>query len=288
VATILPPSLRAGSRVALVAPAGPLAPEAVERAVARVRRHGWVPLLGAHAGGRHWFLSGTDEERLADLQRALDDPETDAVWFLRGGYGTMRLLQRIGWDALAERPRALIGFSDNTALHLAARGTGVVTFHGPHPGAELPAFAEDGLLRVVARSVPAGVLPFPDDGPERAETVADGVAEGPLVGGNLALIAATLGTPYAVRAEGALLFLEEVGEAVYRIDRLLTQLHLAGTARPHRGAPRAARRARRTGPRRPPLRTRRGELDAPPRRPRQARRGRGDAHAARVRPRVGP
>jgi muramoyltetrapeptide carboxypeptidase len=75
------------------------------------------------------------------------------------------------------------------------------------------------------------VLPFPDDGPERAETVAGGVAEGPLVGGNLALIAATLGTPYAVRAEGALLFLEEVGEAVYRIDRLLTQLHLAGVFR---------------------------------------------------------
>jgi muramoyltetrapeptide carboxypeptidase len=185
-------------------------------------------VLGEHARGRHGFLAGADEQRAADLNRALRADDIDAVWCLRGGYGTMRILPVIDWDALRRRPRALIGFSDNTALHLAARRVGVVSFHGPHPGAEFPPFAEDNLLRVLTRTAPAGVLPFPGNGPARAETLAGGQAEGRLVGGNLALVAATLGTPYAIEPEGALLFLEEVGEVAYRIDRLLSQLRLAG------------------------------------------------------------
>lgn len=224
-----PPALGPGARVSLVAPAGPLAEGAVERAVERVRAWGWEPLVGRHARGRHGYLSGTDAERAADLNEALRSAENDAIWFLRGGYGTMRLLEVLDWEALRRRPRALVGFSDNTALHLAAQRTGVVSFHGPHPSAEeFPPFAEEGLLRLLTRREPAGLLPFPAGGPVRAQTVTGRVAEGPLVGGNLALLAATLGTPYGVRTRGALLFLEEVGEAAYRIDRLLTQLHLAG------------------------------------------------------------
>ena len=226
---IRPPALRPGARIALVAPAGPLPEGAVDRAAERVREWGWEPLPGEYCRGRCGYLSGTDEERAADFNAALRAPGNDAVWCLRGGYGTMRILDRIDWDALVERPRPVIGFSDNTALHLALHRRGVVSFHGPHPATlELPEFSRGGLLSVLTRAEPAGVLPFPTGGSERAETVVGGHAEGPLVGGNLALVAATLGTPYAMRAEGAILFLEDVGEPAYRVDRMLSQLLLSG------------------------------------------------------------
>ncbi len=226
---IRPAALRPGSRVALVAPAGPMGEGAVARAVARVRAWGWEPVLGTHCEGRHGYLSAPDECRAGDLQAAIDAPDNDALWMLRGGYGTMRILDRIDWTALRERPRPLIGYSDNTALHLALQRAGVVSFHGPHPATpEFPAFSEASLRRLVCDPSPAGVLPFPDVGPARAETVVPGVAEGPLLGGNLSLVSSTLGTPFAIRAEGAILFLEEVGESSYRLDRLLTHLRLAG------------------------------------------------------------
>lgn len=225
---IRPAALGEGARVALVAAAGPVAPEAVDRALERVEGWGWTAALGEHARGRRGYLSGTDEERLADLNGALRDERVDAVWFLRGGYGVMRILDRVDWDALARRPLPLIGFSDNTAIHLAAHRLGIVSYHGPHPGAELPPFSAECLRRVVAEPAPAGLLPFPENGPGRAETLVPGVAEGPLVGGNLSLVAATVGTPYQIRANGAILFLEEVGEAAYKVDRLLTQLLLSG------------------------------------------------------------
>jgi muramoyltetrapeptide carboxypeptidase len=225
---IRPPALRPGSRVALVAPAGPIPEGGVDRAVARVRALGWEPVEGGFCRGRCGYLSGTDEERAADLNGALRDPFVDAVWFLRGGYGTMRILPAIDWDALARHPKALIGFSDNTAIHLAANRAGVIGFHGPHPHPPaFPDFARDALLRVLASTEPAGILPFPVDGP-RPETLRGGTAEGRLVGGNLSLLSATLGTPYGVDADGAILFIEEVGEAPYRIDRMLSHLKLAG------------------------------------------------------------
>jgi muramoyltetrapeptide carboxypeptidase len=181
-----------------------------------------------HAG-RHGYLAASDAERADDLNRAVRDPEIDAVWCLRGGYGTMRILEAVDWDAWSRRALPLIGFSDNTALHLALQRRGVVSLHGPHAATtDLPAFAGELLLRLLTRADPAGPLRFPPDGPARAATVHGGRAEGPLVGGNLALLCATLGTPYAVRAEGAILFMEEVGESAYRVDRMLTQLRLAG------------------------------------------------------------
>ncbi len=224
---IRPPTLRPGSRVALVAAAGPIPQGGVDRAVERVRALGWEPVAGQHCRGRAGYLSGSDAERAADLNGALRDPSIDAVWFLRGGYGTMRILDAVDWPALARHPKALIGYSDNTAVHLAANAVGVVAFHGPHPHPPaFPDFARDGLLRVLTSTEPAGVLPSAAGG--RAETLRGGVAEGPLVGGNLSLLSATMGTPYAVQPEGAILFLEEVGEQPYRLDRLMAHLRLAG------------------------------------------------------------
>ena len=227
---IRPARLRDGAGIALVAPAGPLPPGALERAVEQVEAWGWRPLPGPHAAGsHHGYLSGRDEDRLGDLQAALSSPAVDAVWCLRGGYGTMRLLRRIDWRPMLERPRPLIGFSDNTALHLALVRRGLVSFHGPHAAADpFPPFTGERLRELLVRPEPAGVLPLPEESGERPAAIRGGAAEGPLVGGNLALLAATLGTPDALRAEGAILFFEEVGEPAYRIDRLLTQLELAG------------------------------------------------------------
>lgn len=226
---IRPPALIPGSRVALVAAAGPIPEGGVDRAMERVADLGWEPVPGRFCRGRTGYLSGTDQERAADLNNALRDPGIDAVWFLRGGYGSMRILDDIDWGALAEHPKALIGYSDNTAIHLAAMRAGVVAFHGPHPHQpEFPEFARDNLLQVVGTPEPAYELLFPEDGPGRAETLAAGVAEGPLVGGNLSLLSSTLGTPYALRPEGAILFIEEVGEQPYRLDRMLSHLMLAG------------------------------------------------------------
>jgi len=219
-----PPPLQPGARVGLVAPAGPVTEERVASALAQCRQLGLVPVLGAAARLRRGFLAGSDPERLADLAGMLHDPAIDAVWALRGGYGTMRLLSALHPP---ERPRAYLGFSDNTAIHLWLLRAGLVSFHGPHAGAELPALSEECLRRVLFTTSPAGPLPLPTDAPPPV-TLLPGSAEGELIGGNLALVAALCGTPWQPRARGRILFIEDVGEPGYRVDRFLRQLQLAG------------------------------------------------------------
>ncbi len=222
---LAPPPLAPGARVALVAPSGPLTGADLARAVATVESFGWTPSVGAHALDRDAYFAGEDAERLADLNDALRDPRVDALWCLRGGYGAMRLLDGIDFSTLAERPRALIGYSDITALHCAAaaRVPGLVTFHGPTARATLPSFSRTSLLRAVGpeRGDPCGTAPH-------ARVLRAGRARGRLAGGNLALLAALAGTPYAPRFDGAVVVLEDVNEAVYRVDRMLRQLWLAG------------------------------------------------------------
>ena len=219
-----PPALRSGSRVGLVAPAGPVTEERIESALSMCAQLGLEPVLGEAVRRRRGFLAGSDAERLADLNGMLGDPAIDAVWALRGGYGTMRLLRGL---LPPSRPRAYIGFSDNTAVHVRLLQAGLVSFHGPHAGGELPPLAEGCLRRVLFSAAPAGRLPLPATAPPPLTLVA-GQAEGELVGGNLALLAALCGTPWQPSARGRLLFIEDVGEAGYRVDRLLRQLQLAG------------------------------------------------------------
>lgn len=222
-----PVRLRAGSRVALIAPAGPVTEERIERAQARCRELGLDPVLGRGAREQAAYLAGPDAVRARDLQAALDDPEIDAIWALRGGYGAMRILPMLDLSPMLTRPRPYIGYSDNTTLHLALARQGVVSVHGPHPGEEITSFTDECFRRVLFEPMPAGVLPLPPGAP-RPATLVNGVAEGELIGGNLSLVAATCGTPAAMTAEGRIVFLEEVGEAGYRIDRLLAQLRLSG------------------------------------------------------------
>jgi len=223
---ILPTALRAGSRIALISPAGPSKPERLERAIARCLELGLEPVPGANALARHGYLAGDDDVRLADFASAIADPGIDAIWALRGGYGTMRILSRLDLSSLRERPKAFIGFSDNTAIHLALSRLGVVSFHGAHAGADFDKFTTNCLRTVLFRAASAGPLPLPTDA--RVRCLCGGIAEGRLAGGNLSMLAAACGTPFALDARDGIVFIEDVNEPAYRIDRAFTQLRLAG------------------------------------------------------------
>lgn len=217
--------------MALIAPAGPVPADRADAALERVRALGFEPALGSAARERCGYLAGSDESRSRDLRQALEDKSVDAIWALRGGYGAMRLLEGLDLEPLRDRPRAFIGFSDNTALHVAIGRAGIVSFHGPHAGGRWTEIADSTFHRVLCQAEPAGELPLPDGAPEsvRPSALAGGVAEGELAGGNLSLLAALCGTPFAFDAHDKIVVLEDVGEAVYRIDRALTQLLLSGS-----------------------------------------------------------
>lgn len=213
-----------GSRVALVAPSGTLPDHThIERAIENALLLGWEPVPGENVKKLHGYLAGTDEQRVGDINRALRDDSIDALWCIRGGYGAMRLLRSIDFAALTSNPRPLIGFSDITALHSAIhRECGIVSYHGPTARGELTAFSRDSLSRAVIEQVdPCGVAPH-------GRVLRSGRARGRLAGGNLALVTALVGTPWSVDFDGAILIIEDVDEAVYRVDRMMRQLLLAG------------------------------------------------------------
>lgn len=218
-----PPLLATGARVALLAPAGPIRDTDLERALANVRRFGWDPVVAANAQSADGYLAGSDEQRARDLNDAIVDKKIDGIWCLRGGYGAMRILESIDYQTLTRQPKVLIGYSDVTALHAACgRLANLVTFHGPTARQNLPPFSAESLECAVVRGENScGEM-------SRATTLVGGSAHGRLVGGNLALLAALVGTPYAPDYSGAILVIEDVYEAHYRIDRMLTHLRLSG------------------------------------------------------------
>ncbi|HEV7364734.1 MAG TPA: LD-carboxypeptidase [Gemmatimonadales bacterium] len=237
---VRPPRLASGSRIGLVAPAGPLLErDDLTRAQELCRALDYQPVLGNNTHRRFGYLAGTDDERLTDLNAALRDSSIDAIWCIRGGYGSLRLLDQVDYAAMAERPKALIGFSDATALLNAIhRLTGVVTFHGPVARASMTAFSRLHFERVLtAAEAPGrlGRIPLPTDvlvpQDNRIVSLCGGIAEGPLAGGNLTLLQCLIGTPYFPELAGAILFLEDVGEDLYRVDRMLAQLRLIGALR---------------------------------------------------------
>jgi muramoyltetrapeptide carboxypeptidase len=217
------PQIAAGARVALIAPAGPLRGELdLNRAIENVRSLGWTPHAAPHVLAREGYLAGTDTLRLADINTALVDDSIDAVWCIRGGYGMMRVLETIEYAALRRRPKPIIGYSDVTALHSAiATRCEIVSFHGPTARGVLTPFSRRSLECALTGADSCGVA-------ESADTLHAGRARGRLVGGNLALLCALSGTPFAPNYDDAILVVEDVNEAVYRIDRMLTQLRLAG------------------------------------------------------------
>jgi muramoyltetrapeptide carboxypeptidase len=220
------PTLRAGDTVAVVSPSGPiLSTDRLEAGIAVLASWGLRPVVLPHVHAFHGHLAGTDEHRAGDLNTAIRDPEIRAIFAARGGYGATRILDLIDWDALADDPIPIVGFSDVTALLVAAwRRLRLVTIHGP-------SVCSLGSLESEAADHLRGLL-FEIG---TATTIADGRglvpgrAEGRIVGGNLSILTSLLGTPDALETEDTILFLEDVGEAPYRIDRMLTQLRRSRT-----------------------------------------------------------
>jgi muramoyltetrapeptide carboxypeptidase len=231
--------LRAGDVVAVVAPAGPTPPEQAALVEPLFARFGLRARLypGCHSRHpRHAFLAGDDDTRLADLHAAFADNEVAAVFALRGGWGSARLLDRIDGALLRVSPKPLIGFSDITALHALLVREGLVGLHAPMPATLVRDGQQgdaDALFELLMRPLRAGHCFAP--------TLADGTwhvpgrASARLVGGNLSVVASLLGTPWAWPAQDTVLFLEDVSEALYRVDRLMTQLHHAGVLAGARG-----------------------------------------------------
>ncbi|MCY7316195.1 MAG: LD-carboxypeptidase [Rubrivivax sp.] len=234
----LPPVLdaRGGSVVAVIAPAGPVADaSAVLPAVqALYARHGHRARLHPGCGVNTGYLAGDDDLRLADLHAALADPEVAAIHCLRGGYGAMRLLDRIDPALVRQARKPLIGYSDITALHALWLQQGITCIHAPMPASDLilpGRDADEAALFALLHQGLAGGAAVDAGAALATDSIAlryPGRAAGRLIGGNLSLVAALLGTPWAVPVQGAILFLEDVSEQVYRVDRLLTQLRLAG------------------------------------------------------------
>lgn len=232
-----PLRLRPGDTVGLVEPAsfsdGPMQVEAAKTMIAGM---GLVPKVGRHVASRYGYLAGTDQDRAADLNEMFADDTVRAIFAVRGGWGSARLLPFLDWDMIAARPKLLIGSSDITALHLAlAAKAGFPSIHGPNAAYSWNEISWNSFWRLAfAGEAPLFLPPAVQDIDPlvqerwRITTIRPGKAKGRLIGGNLSVLVALVGTQWLPEFEGAILFLEDVGEAEYRIDRMLSQLALSG------------------------------------------------------------
>jgi muramoyltetrapeptide carboxypeptidase len=225
---ILKPSpLKKGDLIGLISPASKITDTGrIDRAVQYLESLGYRAMVGANATRLHGYLAGTDEERAADVHAMFEHREVKAIFCIRGGYGTPRLLPLLHYRIIARNPKIFVGYSDITAIHLALwKHAGLVSFHGPMAGVDMAdpmdPFTEEVFWRLLTSTKKGGAIVFPQPPPEG---LVPGKASGRLLGGNLALVAALIGTRYQPRFDDAILYLEDIGEDPYRVDRMFTQL----------------------------------------------------------------
>jgi muramoyltetrapeptide carboxypeptidase len=230
-----PKALRPGDTVALIAPSTHVTdPDRLQAVVRTVEYFGLQPKFGRNAKKKWGYAGGTIDERIDDLHAAFSDPEVKGVFCIRGGYAAGQLLDRIDYPLIQRNPKIFIGYSDITAMHLAIhKMTGLITFHGPVTTSSFTEYTQDSYKRALFGTQPLGTLGNPDEGAalrtkHHIRTIRPGTARGRLAGGNMSLICATMGTPYEIDTRGKILFIEDVDEQAYTIDRMLTQLRLAG------------------------------------------------------------
>ena len=241
---IKPAPIEPGDTIMFIAPAGDLNKERMVLAKQRLEDMGFIIKQPDDLFRKFGYLAGTDERRAEEIMQAFTDPDVDAIFPGTGGYGTTRILDRLDYKTIRKNPKMLIGFSDITGLHLAInKKAGLVTFHSPNPqyglGSEgnLTDFSATYFWRAILKSsyydnegnrlTPGWTFEFPEDVPA-PQTLAPGKARGRLIGGNLSLVAPVMGTPYEIDTKNKILFIEDVREAPYRIDRYLSNLRLAG------------------------------------------------------------
>ncbi|MBZ2177666.1 MAG: LD-carboxypeptidase [Acidobacteriota bacterium] len=232
---IKPKRLQPGMTIGLVTPSTYVSdPDELRTAVRTIEHFGCKVKMGQFVKRKLGYLGGTIEERAADVNAMFADPGVDAVFAIRGGYGSAQILPALNYDLIAKHPKIFIGYSDITAMHLAIhQKTGLVTFHGPVPLSAFTEYTQKHYRKALFESGPLGALTNPAEAnPLRPNhtlrTVVGGRASGPLTGGCLTLLATTMGTPYEVDTRGRIFFIEDVGEEPYAMDRMLTQMRLAG------------------------------------------------------------
>ena len=225
-----PRRVRPAGTIGLVAPAGVLrSASQVEDAVRNVRAMGFEARVGRHALDRYGFLAGSDQNRADDFMAMVTDPDVDAVVCLRGGYGCARILPFLDYDAIRAAAKPIVGYSDVTALLLAVYAkSGLVSFHGPVGISSWTGTTAQAFRDVLVRGETLAVEGETSRDRLTTETVRRGQAEGPLLGGNLSVVASLAGTGYLPSFDGAVAFFEETAEESYRLDRLFTQLEMAG------------------------------------------------------------
>lgn len=228
-----PKALKKGDTIAIIAPSSPTRkPEQIDILNRTLEEYGFNPILYPSCYAKHGFLSGTDDIRAKDINDAFADKYVDGILCLRGGYGTPRLLDKLDYRTIANNPKVFMGYSDITGLHIAFNKIcNMVTFHGPVGTSacftkEMDEYSKNSILKNLFSTSVIGEFANPVN--ESIETIVKGCAKGEIVGGNLSLLVSTLGSPYEIDTKGKILFIEEIGEYYYAIDRMLNSLALAG------------------------------------------------------------
>ncbi|MBR0596314.1 LD-carboxypeptidase [Clostridiales bacterium BAD-6] len=228
-----PKCLKKGDRIALIAPSSPVTEEKLALSVRSVEFLGLTPVLFPTCTMKHGYLSGSDEARAKDINHAFRDPSIDGIFCLRGGYGVTRILPYIDYDIVRNNPKLFLGYSDITGLHMVFNmKCSLVTLHSPMPSRgwdTMDPISLGCLSHLLFNAEPPGPTPAVEG--ESIERINPGIAEGISIGGNLSLMTATLGTPYEIDTKGKILFIEDVDEKHYKLDRGLTSLALAGKFR---------------------------------------------------------
>lgn len=233
-----PAALAKNATIGIISPSSPQRnPSRLDRGIRYLESLGYSVKLGRHVHATHaGYLAGTDAERVEDLHSMFEDPQVSAIFCARGGYGCARLLQHVDFSIIRRNPKIFVGFSDVTVLQLAIlKRAGLVTFSGAMPSVDMAdtfhAESEEQFWRVITSRRPLGVLrqPWP------LRIIRRGDAEGPLLGGNLSVLVSLLGTRYLPSMHKSILALEDIGEATYRIDRMLVQLAMATRTAPPAG-----------------------------------------------------
>jgi muramoyltetrapeptide carboxypeptidase len=232
---IKPKALRAGSTIGIVAPASNVYElEDIQIGKETIEALGFRVVLGANIKKQYGYLAGSDAERAADVNEMFSRSDVDGIICLRGGWGCMRMLPLLDYEMIRKNPKVIMGYSDITSLLLAIyKHSGVVTFHGPVVLSTFSDYTMEYMTRAILSNATIGAVKNPVsrekvEKDNRILKLGKGKGTGPLVGGNLSLVVSSLGTPFEVDLRGKVLFLEEVGEEPYRVDRMLTHLWLTG------------------------------------------------------------
>ena len=231
---LYPKNIKRGSKIAIIAPAGSVTATQLEATLEQIKNNGYEPILSKHLYGQFKFgyeYSGTEEERICDINWAFNDYDIDAIWAARGGYGCQHLLEGIDIKKFKKSPKWYIGYSDNTVIHSFLLKNNVASINGQTIKTSSFGVSDQSYEEIFCMmngSLPKYLV-------EPSEVNRNGKAEGQLVGGNLALIYALLGTNYQFNFKDKILFIEEIGENYYALDRMLMSLEMAGAFKKIKG-----------------------------------------------------